>query len=96
MTGYYSQKLSGRRLQHCYALASTRVQQYLEAEVQHVLSRVNATDTVLELGCGYGRVALRLAEVAKRVVGIYFAAVAVACAQPGHRRTADHIPARCR
>jgi 2-polyprenyl-6-hydroxyphenyl methylase/3-demethylubiquinone-9 3-methyltransferase len=46
------------------------VKQYLEAEIQHVLSRLKPTDVVLELGCGYGRAALRLAQVASRIVGI--------------------------
>ena len=68
--GYYSTKLSGDRLQQCYELASTRVKQYLEAEIEFVLSRLRPTDSVLELGCGYGRVAFRLADVAARVVGI--------------------------
>ena len=70
MSGYYTEKLSGRRLELCYELATPRVRQYLEAEIQHVLTRVQPTDIVLELGCGYGRVALRLAEVVRRVVGI--------------------------
>ncbi|MEI6448736.1 MAG: class I SAM-dependent methyltransferase [Actinomycetes bacterium] len=70
MRGYYSAKLSGERLQQCYELASARVKQYLEAEIEFVLSRLRPTDSVLELGCGYGRVALRLADVAARVVGI--------------------------
>ena len=70
MRGYYSTKLSGNRLRQCYELASTRVKQYLEAEIGFVLSRLRPTDSVLELGCGYGRAAFRLAEVAARVVGI--------------------------
>jgi len=70
MRGYYSTKLSGDRLRQCYELASARVKQYLEAEIEFVASRLRPTDSVLELGCGYGRVAFRLAEVAARVVGI--------------------------
>lgn len=35
-----------------------------------MLSRLRPTDIVLELGCGYGRVTLRLEEVVRRVVGI--------------------------
>lgn len=70
MTSYYAEKLGGRRLQRCYAIASPRVQRYLEAEIRHVLGRLQSTDVVLELGCGYGRVALRLAAAAKQVVGI--------------------------
>jgi len=70
MRGYYSARLTGERLQQCYELASARVRQYLEAEIDFVLSRLRPTDSVLELGCGYGRVAFRLAEGAARVVGI--------------------------
>lgn len=70
MRGYYTAKLSGDRLRRCYALAPERVRQYLEAEIGFLLGRLRPGDSVLELGCGYGRVALRLAEVAARVVGI--------------------------
>jgi 2-polyprenyl-6-hydroxyphenyl methylase/3-demethylubiquinone-9 3-methyltransferase len=57
-------------LQRCYEIASPRVHQYLEAEIQHVQGRLRSTDVVLELGCGYGRVAFRLAQNTRRVVGI--------------------------
>lgn len=70
MRGYYSAKLSGRRLQQCYELAPPRVKAYLEAEIEFVLEHLKPDETVLELGCGYGRVAARLAQVAGRVVGI--------------------------
>ena len=70
MEGYYEEKLSGEALRHCYEVAPPRVRQYLEAEIQFALSRLRHTDVVLELGCGYGRVAVRLAEIAERVVGI--------------------------
>jgi 2-polyprenyl-6-hydroxyphenyl methylase/3-demethylubiquinone-9 3-methyltransferase len=70
MGGYYAEKLSGERLRHCYEIASPRVEQYLEAEIQFVLQHLKDTDSVLELGCGYGRVTSRLAAVARRVVGI--------------------------
>jgi 2-polyprenyl-6-hydroxyphenyl methylase/3-demethylubiquinone-9 3-methyltransferase len=87
MTSYYAKKLGGRRLQRCYEIASPRVQQYLEAEIRHVLGRLQSTDFVLELGCGYGRVALRLATVAKLVVGVDTSgeslALAEAMASPG-------------
>ena len=70
MQGYYSAELSGVRLRKCYELASARVKQYLEAEIGFVLDRLQPSDVVLELGCGYGRVAFRLADVATSVVGI--------------------------
>jgi 2-polyprenyl-6-hydroxyphenyl methylase/3-demethylubiquinone-9 3-methyltransferase len=46
------------------------VQQYLDAEIRFVLDRLTPDSSVLELGCGYGRVALALAKAAGRVVGI--------------------------
>ena len=54
----------------CYEVASPRVKHYLEVEIRHILSRLGPEDYVLELGCGYGRVALRLAGSARQVVGI--------------------------
>jgi 2-polyprenyl-6-hydroxyphenyl methylase/3-demethylubiquinone-9 3-methyltransferase len=70
MTHYYAKNLSGKRLQRCYDLASPRILQYLEAETRHILTRIGPADAVLELGCGYGRVTFRLADLAGRVVGI--------------------------
>jgi len=70
MNKYYSQKLSAERLRLCYELAPPRVKQYLEAEIEFVLDRLNPSSIVLELGCGYGRVLQRLAAKAKKVVGI--------------------------
>lgn len=67
---YYAERLSGTRLQRCYEIAPERVRQYLEAEITHALGRIRPTDDVLELGCGYGRIAQRLARTAKRVVGV--------------------------
>ena len=68
--GYYSEKLAGRRLRRCYDIASARVKQYLQAEIDHVLSGISPEDSVLELGCGYGRVTCEMAAAAKRAVGI--------------------------
>lgn len=67
---YYAQKLSGERLKLCYSIAPPRVKQYLEAEIDFVLNKIKQTDRVLELGCGYGRVLLLLAEKAGLAVGI--------------------------
>jgi len=78
---YYAAKLAGERLQRCYEIAPPRVRQYLEAEIVHTLDRLRQTGTVLELGCGYGRIAPRLAEVASRVVGVDTAPESVALAQ---------------
>lgn len=81
MADYYSQKLAGERLRRCYELASPRVQRYLDAEIRHVLTRISGADAVLELGCGYGRVTARLAEVAARAVGVDTAAESIALAR---------------
>jgi SAM-dependent methyltransferase len=70
MAGYYADKLSAQRLRECYEIAPPRVRRYLQAEIQHVLTKIKASDTVLELGCGYGRVLERLAPNATTVVGI--------------------------
>jgi SAM-dependent methyltransferase len=67
---YYQEKLSAERLKQAYEIAPSRVKQYLEAEVSYVLSHVSAGGTVLDLGCGYGRIIPRLAERASQVIGI--------------------------
>ncbi len=70
MTNYYSEKLNASFLQRCYETAPERVKQFLEAEIKFILSKVYFNDIALDLGCGYGRVSLRLLEKAKRVFGI--------------------------
>jgi len=67
---YYSDKLSAIQLRKCYQIAPPRVRQYLNAEIQYVLDKIKPSDTVLELGCGYGRVLESLCKKAKEVVGI--------------------------
>ncbi len=70
MRGYYTGRLDGVRLCRVYDVAPPRVRQYLDAEIAHVLSRLPCPGLVLELGCGYGRVAARLAARPRPVVGI--------------------------
>lgn len=70
MKGYYEQKLSAQRLRRCYEIAPPRVRQYFESELSHVLAGIKPGDSVLDLGCGYGRVMPRLAEKAGFVYGI--------------------------
>jgi SAM-dependent methyltransferase len=67
---YYANNLSAERLRRCYELAPPRTEQYLEAEIAHVAGRINPTDVVLEIGCGYGRVLQRLAGRAAGLVGV--------------------------
>ena len=70
MSGYYTEKLSAERLKRCYKIAPPRIKQYLEAEIEYVLNKLKATDIVLELGCGYGRILQRLLGKSEKVVGI--------------------------
>jgi ubiquinone/menaquinone biosynthesis C-methylase UbiE len=70
MASYYEEKLAAERLRQCYEIAPPRVQQYLEAEVAHVLEKIHTGGMVLELGCGYGRVLPSLAQKAGAVIGI--------------------------
>jgi len=70
MKAYYTEKLSAERLRRCYEIAPPRTRQYLDAEIAHVAGRIRLSDTVLEVGCGYGRVVHRLADRAALLVGI--------------------------
>ncbi|NHJ14134.1 MAG: class I SAM-dependent methyltransferase [Candidatus Thorarchaeota archaeon] len=70
MGEYYSKALSARRLKKCYDIAPKRTKQYLEAEISHILTRINTWDSILELGCGYGRVLKRIANSCTKVTGI--------------------------
>ena len=70
MNEYYSRNLSSNLLKRCYDIAPNRVQQYLESETDYVLEHVNNSDTVLELGCGYGRVLKKLIPNSSGVIGI--------------------------
>jgi len=67
---YYAEKLCGLRLKRVYDIASRRVRQYLDAETAHVVGKIKPGDTVLDLGCGYGRIIPHLAKKAKAVIGI--------------------------
>jgi 2-polyprenyl-6-hydroxyphenyl methylase/3-demethylubiquinone-9 3-methyltransferase len=67
---YYEKKLAAEHLKKAYDLAPPRTRQYLKAEIEFVLLYVNSSHTVLELGCGYGRVLKPLAARARLVVGI--------------------------
>jgi SAM-dependent methyltransferase len=70
MGQYYTEKLVAEQLKKCYDIATPRIRQYLEAEIQHVLSYIKPSDLVIELGCGYGRVLQRIAERTTHLVGI--------------------------
>ncbi|MHA1555852.1 MAG: class I SAM-dependent methyltransferase [Candidatus Heimdallarchaeota archaeon] len=67
---YYSEKLSANKLKRCYDLASPRIQQYLTAEIEYVLTFLKPGSIVLELGCGYGRVLKHIAANSQDAYGI--------------------------
>jgi ubiquinone/menaquinone biosynthesis C-methylase UbiE len=67
---YYSRNLSAARLKHAYDIASPRVKRYLDAELDHVMTKIRSDDRVIELGCGYGRILKRLAAKARFVIGV--------------------------
>lgn len=69
-SSYYHQVLSSSRLKRCYALAPQRVKQYLNAEIEYVLTKIQPQDLILELGCGYGRLIPPISRKAKKVIGI--------------------------
>jgi SAM-dependent methyltransferase len=66
---YYKEKLSANELLRCYEVASPRIKQYLDAEIQFVISNLHSSDLVLELGCGYGRVMKAVSLFVSLVVG---------------------------
>jgi len=70
MENYYDKNLSAERLKKVYEIAPNRTRQYLQAEINFVLDYLNPDDSVLELGCGYGRVLKPLAEKAANVTGV--------------------------
>jgi len=53
-----------------YQIAPPRVRQYLEAELLHVLASIEPGDSVVDLGCGYGRAVPAWAGRAALVVGV--------------------------
>jgi 2-polyprenyl-6-hydroxyphenyl methylase/3-demethylubiquinone-9 3-methyltransferase len=67
---YYATTLAGARLERCYEIAPPRVQQYLREEARFVREHLTSPDSLLELGCGYGRLVEQLAGAVALVVGI--------------------------
>jgi SAM-dependent methyltransferase len=70
MDGYYNDKLAALSLKRAYDLAPPRIRRYLDAELDHVLEKTRPYDTLLDLGCGYGRILNALCGKARMVVGI--------------------------
>jgi len=70
MPSYYAENLSAERLELCSELAPPSVKSYLAAEIERVCRRVDSSERVLELGCGYGRVLRELMHTGASEVGI--------------------------
>ena len=70
MAGYYDETLAADRLRRVYETAPPRVRRYLDAEIAHVRERIRPGDSLLELGCGYGRALARLAGEARIAAGV--------------------------
>lgn len=66
---YYKEKLSANKLLRCYEIAPPRIKQYLNAEIQFVISNLQGKGLVLELGCGYGRVMKEVSQFVSWIIG---------------------------
>ncbi|TFG78543.1 MAG: class I SAM-dependent methyltransferase [Chrysiogenales bacterium] len=81
MEDYYAERLAAEKLRRCYEIAPPRIQQYLRAELDFALEFIHAGDSVLDLGCGYGRTLPELAARADSVTAIDNAPASVALAR---------------
>ncbi len=81
MEDYYAERLAAEKLRRCYEIAPPRVQQYLRAELDFALGFIYAGDSVLDLGCGYGRTLPDLAARAAKVTAIDNAPASIALAR---------------
>lgn len=70
MSDYYTNNLSAGRLKRVYDIAPSRVKQFLKAEIDYILNKIKQDDSVLELGCGYGRVLKELYVKTSNLTGI--------------------------
>ncbi len=70
MNRYYTDTLAARNLERCYEIAPKRIRQYLEAEIDFVRSKLDPSDIVVELGCGYGRVLKEFQKITPNIVGL--------------------------
>lgn len=70
MDNYYAEKLNSKKLFQVYETKIPRVKQYLQAEIDFVKENLSNTQSVLELGAGYGRIIRELAPCCGSIVGI--------------------------
>ena len=81
MGDYYADHLAAEKLRRCYEIAPPRVQQYLRAELDFALGFIHAGDSVLDLGCGYGRTLPDLGARAAEVMAVDNAPASIALAR---------------
>lgn len=70
MDNYYAEKLNSKKLFQAYDTQIPRIKQYLQAEIDFVKENLSNTQSVLELGAGYGRIIRELAPYCESIVGI--------------------------
>lgn len=70
MDNYYAEKLNSQKLFQVYETQIPRIKQYLQAEIDFVKGNLSNTQSVLELGAGYGRIIRELAPYCGSIVGI--------------------------
>lgn len=70
MKNYYDEKLNAQKLFQVYETQIPRIRQYLQTEIDFVKVRLSKTQSVLELGAGYGRIIRELASCCSSIVGI--------------------------
>ena len=70
MDNYYAEKLNSQKLFQVYETQIPRVKQYLQAEIDFVKEHLSDTQSVLELGAGYGRIVRQLAPYCGSIVGM--------------------------
>jgi ubiquinone/menaquinone biosynthesis C-methylase UbiE len=87
---YYKDKLSASKLLKCYEAATPRIKQYLEAEIQFVISNVRDANLVLELGCGYGRVMRAVSPFVSMIVGVDISRASLELANSYMRLCGNH------
>lgn len=88
MKDYYASLLAAEKLRRCYEIAPPRIRQYLRAELAFALGFIPAGESVLDLGCGYGRTLPDLAARAGSVTAIENAPASIAMAE----KVASELP----
>lgn len=67
---YYVQNLNAQKLFQVYDTKISRIKQYLKSEISFVQKKLQGSESVLELGAGYGRIMKELAPYCNLITGI--------------------------